>query len=113
MKTIYLTSSCEPFSYSYDNDNKTLILTWKSTFDFSNVLFVGLSKLQIIGVISEDYELLPVYCNLIERTSCNPFREIHRASIDPFVDVISDTMSGEYYFFYKVNKMNRLCTMRN
>ena len=95
MKTVYLTSSCEPFLHTYDKDNKILVLTWKNDFDLTKVSSIGFSRLQIIGVMSEDYELLPVYCNLIERTSCNPFREIHRASIDPYVDVINDTMSGE------------------
>ena len=104
MKTIYLTSSCQPFSYVYDNENKTLTLTWKSSFDFSNVLFIGLSKIQIVGVMSDDYELFPVCCNLIERTSCNPFRELHRASLDPYVDIINDKAEGKYNF--NVSKQN-------
>ena len=92
MRSTYLTSACESFSYEYENNKLTL--TWKINFDFTNVLYIGLLKFQLIGVMSEDYELLPVYCNLIERTSCNPLREIHRASIDPYVNVINDKVTG-------------------
>ena len=92
MRSTYLTSACESFSHEYENNKLTL--TWKINFDFTNVLYIGLLKFQLIGVMSDDYELLPVYCNLIERTSCNPLREIHRVSIDPYVNVINDKVTG-------------------
>ena len=93
MKSLLLTSNCDCFVQKYEN--KSLTLSWKTQFDFTHVLYVGLTKIQIIGVMSEDYELFPVYCNLIERTTCNPLREIHRISVDPYVDVINESTSGK------------------
>ena len=93
MRSLYLTSNCESFTETYEN--KKLTLSWKTNFDFSKIAFIGLAKLQLVGVISENYLLLPIYCNVIERTTCNPLREIHRLVIDPYVDVINETASGE------------------
>ena len=93
MSFLKLTEACDNFTYKINTSN--IVLNWEVTLNLKNVRAVSLRQLQINHVKPvkriDDYTFHSVYCNLIERTATNPKREIHRAVIVPYEDMLNDS----------------------
>ena len=93
MSFLKLTEACDSFTYKINTSN--VVLNWEVTLYLKHITGVSLRQILINHVKPmerlDEYTYHPIYCNLIERTATNPKREIHRAILLPYEDILNDS----------------------